>query len=95
MENDFLVQLMTKLDTSQTASDINKLQQELEKKNIKLKTVLDTSASKQEIQNFANQLHKVLKNQGIDIDTSKILSSLNQVNKEINNINSRANKIQL
>ena len=95
MENDFLVQLMTKLDTSQTASDINKFQQELEKKNIKLKTVLDTSASKQEIQNFANQLHKVLKNQGIDIDTSKILSSLNQVNKEINNINSRANKIQL
>ena len=95
MENDFLVQLMTKLDTSQTVSDINKLQQELEKKNIKLKTVLDTSASKQEIQNFANQLHKVLKNQGIDIDTSKILSSLNQVNKEINNINSRANKIQL
>lgn len=92
--NDFLVELITTLNTSQAINDINKFKKELEKKNINLKAVLDTSASKQELQNFAVQLQKILNEKGINIDTSKILSSLNQVSRQVETVASKANKIQ-
>lgn len=90
METDFLVQLITRLDTSQAVTDINKLRQELEKNNIKLKAVFDTSASKQKLQNLAVKLQKVLSENGLDIDTNKILSSLKQVQEQVETV---ANKI--
>ena len=96
--DEFIVQLITRLDTSNAITDLNKLKGQLESKNINLKTVLDTSASKQELQNFAKQIQTALNQASsgkLNIDTSKILSSINQVIRDVNNATSRANKIQL
>lgn len=96
--DEFIVQLITRLDTSNAITDLNKLKGQLESKNINLKTVLDTSASKQELQNFAKQIQTALNQASsgkLNIDTSKILSSINKVIRDVNNATSRANKIQL
>lgn len=96
--DEFIVQLITRLDTSNAITDLNKLKGQLESKNINLKTVLDTSASKQELQNFAKQIQTALNQASsgkLNIDTNKILSSINQVIRDVNNATSRANKIQL
>lgn len=39
--DEFIVQLITRLDTSNAITDLNKLKGQLESKNINLKTVLD------------------------------------------------------
>ena len=96
--DEFIVQLITRLDTSNAITDLNKLKGQLESKNINLKTVLDTSASKQELQNLAKQIQTALNQASsgkLTIDTSKILSSINQVIRDVNNATSRVNKIQL
>lgn len=93
--NDFIVQLIAKLDTSKTANDVKELEKQLESKGIKLKPVLDISASKQETANFVKQMQSVLKTVGLDLDTSTIRTALNQVIKDINSVTSQANKIQL
>jgi len=96
--DEFIVQLITRLDTQNAVSDLNKLKEQLENKKINLKTVLDTSASKQELQNFAKQIQSALSEATsgkLNIDTSKILSSLNQVIRDVNNTTSKANKIQM
>ena len=96
--DEFIVQLITRLDTSNAITDLDKLKGQLESKNINLKTVLNTSANKQELQNFAKQIQSALNQASsgkLNIDTSNILSSLNQVIKDINSTTSKANKIQL
>lgn len=96
--DEFIVQLITRLDTSNAITDLNKLKGQLESKNINLKTVLDTSANKQELQNLAKQIQTALNQASsgkLTIDTSKILSSINQVIRDVNNATSRVNKIQL
>ena len=95
MDNDYIVQLITKLDGSKTAEDLKKIEQQLNEKGINLKTSLDTATSKQELQALAKQLQSVLKASGLDIDTSKIMSAFNQVSKEAQNLSNQVNKIQL
>lgn len=93
--NDFIVRLITRLDSSKTVEDIKKIERELSARGIRLKAVIDLSSSKQEMQNFAKQLQSILSAQGLNIDTSKILSSINQVTKEVNSITSKVNRIKL
>lgn len=93
--NDFVVQLIAKLDGSKTADDLKKIEQQLNAKGINLKTSLDTATSKQELQNLAKQLQSVLKASGLNIDTSKIMSAFNQVTSEAQKVANQVNKIQL
>lgn len=95
MDNDYIIQLITKLDGSKTADDLKKIEQQLNAKGINLKTSLDTATSKQELQVLAKQLQSVLKASGLDIDTSKIMSAFNQVTSEAQKVANQVNKIQL
>ena len=95
MDNNYIIQLIAKLDGSKTADDLKKIEQQLNAKGINLKTSLDTATSKQELQNLAKQLQSVLKANKMEIDTSKIMSSFNQVSREAEKLTSKANKIQL
>lgn len=95
MDNDYIIQLITKLDGSKTADDLKKIEQQLNAKGINLKTGLDTATSKQELQLFAKQLQSVLKDSGLDIDTSKIMSAFNQVTSEAKKVANQVNRIQL
>ena len=85
MDNDYIVQLISRLDGSKTIGDLNKIEQELNKKGINLKTSLDTATTKQELHNLAKQLQSILKTVGIDIDTSKITSAFNQITRQMQN----------
>ena len=95
MENDFSVLLKTILDTSGIQGDVSKLEKELAKKKISLQTVIDTSANKKLLQEYALQIQAIFKNQGIDIDISKITSSLNQASKQVEATTSKLNNIQV
>lgn len=95
MDNDYIIQLITKLDGSKTADDLKKIEQQLNAKGINLKTSLDTATSKQQLQELAKQLQSVLKSSGLEIDTSKIMSAFSQVTKEVDKLVQNANKIQL
>lgn len=95
MDNNYIIQLVAKLDGSKTPDDLKKIEQQLNAKGINLKTSLDTATSKQELQNLAKQLQSVLKANKMEIDTSKILSAFNQVSREAEKLTSKANKIQL
>lgn len=92
--NDFIVQLIAQLDSSKTADDLKKIEQQLNAKGINLKTSLDTATSKQQLQKLAKQLQSVLKSSGLEIDTSKIMSAFNQVSKEADKLVQNVNKIQ-
>lgn len=80
--NDFIVQLIARLDASKTADDLKKIEQQLKEKGIKLKPVIDSATSKQEIQNLAKQLQSILSSQNLTIDTSKIVSAINHIANE-------------
>lgn len=95
MDNDYIIQLITKLDGSKTADDLKKIEQQLNTKGINLKTSLDTATSKQQLQELAKQLQSVLKSSGLEIDTSKIMSAFSQVTKEADKLAQNVNKIQL
>lgn len=95
MDNDYIIQLITKLDGSKTADDLKKIEQQLNAKGINLKTSLDTATSKQQLQELAKQLQSVLKSSGLEIDTSKIMSAFSQVTKETDKLAQNVNKIQL
>ena len=95
MDNNYIIQLIAKLDGSKTADDLKKIEQQLNAKGINLKTSLDTATSKQELQNLAKQLQSVLKANKMEIDTSKIMSAFNQVSREAEKLTQKANKIQL
>ena len=93
--NDFVVQLIASLDGSKTGEDLKKIEQQLNAKGINLEASISTAKSKQELQTLAKQLQTILKNNGLELDTSKIISSFSQVKREIDSITSKANKIQL
>ena len=95
MDNNYIIQLIAKLDGSKTADDLKKIEQQLNAKGINLKTSLDTATSKQELQNLAKQLQSVLKASGLNIDTSKIISAFNQVTSEAQKVANQVNKIQI
>lgn len=95
MDNDYIIQLITKLDGSKTADDLKKIEQQLNAKGINLKTSLDTATNKQQLQELAKQLQSVLKSSGLEIDTSKIMSAFSQVTKEADKLAQNVNKIQL
>ena len=52
MDN-FIVQLIARLDTSKTPDDLKKIEQQLNNKGVKIKPVIDLASSKQEMQNLA------------------------------------------
>ena len=85
--DDFIVKLITRLDSSKTPDDLRKIEQELNKKKINLQTVLDTATTQKELKNLAKQMREVLKSEGIDIDTSTILSSLKKAQKAAEDAN--------
>ena len=95
MDNNFIVQLIARLDASKTPDDLKKIEQQLNNKGINLKATIDTATSKQELQNYASQLKKIFDSVGLNIDTSKILSSLNDAFKQIETISTKAGKIKL
>ena len=86
MDNNYIIQLIAKLDGSKTADDLKKIEQQLNAKGINLKASLDTATSKQELQNLAKQLQSVLKANKMEIDTSKIMSAFNQEKKKNRNL---------
>ena len=94
MDN-FIVQLIARLDASKTPDDLKKIEQQLNNKGVKIKPVIDLASSKQEIQNLAVQMQKVLSDIGINIDTSKITSSINKVVKDMQSVSAKAGKIGL
>lgn len=59
MDN-MILQLITRLDSSKTADDIKKIQEQLNAKGVTLTPVLDTATSKKEIQNLAKQLQTIM-----------------------------------
>ena len=78
MNNDFILELIARLDGSKTIADLKQIEAELNAKGINLKASIDTAASKQEIQNYAKQIQSVLKDIGVNIDLGKITSALTQ-----------------
>ena len=95
MDNDYIVQLISRLDGSKTIGDLNKIEQELNKKGINLKTSLDTATTKQELHNLAKQLQSILKTVGIDINTSKITSAFNQITRQMQNAGKVADSLRV
>lgn len=93
--NDFIVQLIARLDSSQTPADLKRIEQQLNAKGVNLRTVLDTSATKAELKSLASHLQSVLKSQGLNIDTSTILSSINKVKAELSALAGKSSKIAL
>ena len=93
MDNNFIVQLIARLDASKTPDDLKKIEQQLNAKGVKIKPVIDMAASKQEIQNLAIQMQKVLSDVGINIDTGKITASINKVVKDMQSVSAKAGKI--
>lgn len=93
MDNNFIVQLIARLDASKTSDDLKKIEQQLNAKGVKIKPVIDMAASKQEIQNLAIQMQKVLSDVGINIDTGKITASINKVVKDMQSVSAKAGKI--
>lgn len=87
----FLVELIAKINTTQAINDVKELGKELQKRKINLKAVMDMSGNKKMVQEFAIQIQKIFQERGVDIDTSKIISSLNQVQKQAEIV---ANKVK-
>ena len=93
MDNNFIVQLIARLDASKTPDDLKKIEQQLNAKGVKIKPVIDIASNKQEIQNLAIQMQKVLSDIGINIDTGKITASINKVVKDIQSVSAKAGNI--
>lgn len=87
----FLVELIAKINTAQAITDVKELEKKLQKRKINLKAVMDMSGNKKIVQEFAIQIQKIFQERGVDIDTSKIISSLNQVQKQAEMV---ANKVK-
>lgn len=80
--SDLMVRLIAKLDANQTKKDIKKIEQQLNKKGIKLKTALNTSESKQEVNKLIKELQSVLSQNGLTVNTSAIQSAIHQLAEE-------------
>ena len=81
--DDFILKIMTMLDTKGIKSDYNKMKQMFEKDPAKINTVLDMSATKTEvnkfIKTFAPQLQTMFKNIGVDVNLKELESSMKSV----------------
>ena len=92
--NDFLIEIATTLNTTKAIDDVKELERELKKRNIELNTVLNTSGNERIIQEFAVKIQKVFSDGGIDIDISKIVSSLNKVQSQAEAVANKVSKIK-
>lgn len=92
--NDFLVELATTLNTTQAIEDVKELEKELKNRKIELNTVLNTSGNDRIIQEFAVKIQKLFSDRGIDIDISKIVSSLNKVQSQAETVANKVSKIK-
>ena len=104
--NDFLVQLLAKLDTSSVNTEYEALKKRLTNDPVIQKVTLDTSMSKQAIKSMASEIHnelgKAFKATGIESfditvkDVESILSSAvkesNKLAKELDTASSKAQK---
>ena len=104
--NDFLVQLLAKLDTSSVNTEFEALKKRLANDPVIQKVTLDTSMSKQAIKSMASEIHnelgKAFKATGIESfditvkDVESILSSAvkesNKLAKELDTASSKAQK---
>lgn len=92
--NDFLVELATTLNTTQAIDDVKELEKELRKNKIELNAVLNTSGNERIVQEWAIKIQEMFKGRGIDIDTTKIISSLHQVQRQVENVSNKVSKIK-
>ena len=104
--NDFLVQLLAKLDTSSVNTEFEALKKRLANDPVIQKVTLDTSMSKQAIRSMASEIHnelgKAFKATGIESfditvkDVESILASAvkesNKLAKELDSASSKAQK---
>lgn len=86
MDNNFIVELIARLNTANVATDYERIKRELSNKKIDIRTAIDSATSKQEIQNLAVNLQKVLSDAGLHIDTSRISSSIRELQRELNTV---------
>lgn len=86
--DEFIVQLIARLDSSKTPEDLKKIEQQLNTKGVHLKPVLDTATSKKEIENIAKQLQSVMS----QIDPNFKNISWKQWQSAINSIIASTNK---
>lgn len=93
--DDYIVELIARLNTSKISTDINKIEKELEKNGINIKTVLDTAATKQELKNLAGQMQNVFKQNGIDINIGAITSALNRANNQVKSLAKEADDLKI
>lgn len=86
--DEYTVRLITRLDASKTGEDIKKLENQLNKKGIHIKTVLDTAATKKEIERMAADLQSVLsKTKGFEhITADHLLASIRSLQAETQNL---------
>lgn len=94
-KNKLLIKLIATLDSSKAIADFNKLKKLLKKDKINLQTNLDVSNIRQTIQRFAIQIQKLFKQNVISINTSKLINSLDQIEKQADIVADRINKIRL
>ncbi len=88
--DEFILQLIARLDNSKIPDDIKTIEQNLAKKGINLKTVLDTTTSKKEIETLAKQLQSVMAN----IDPKFNNVSWKQWQSAINSVVSSTNRVK-
>lgn len=89
MDNNFIVELIARLNTANVATDYERIKRELSNKKIDIRTAINSATSKQEIQNLAVNLQKVLSDAGLHIDTSRISSSIRELQREIQAVDSK------
>ena len=73
---DFIVQLIAKLDTSGVSGDIKEIERKLNEKGVEIKPVINSAATQKELKNLAKQLQNVLESEGLKVDTSTVLSAI-------------------
>lgn len=86
MDN-FIVQLMARLDSSKTPDDLRKIEQQLNARGIEIKPIINSATTQKELKNLAKQLQNVLKAEGVNVDTSAILSALKKAQKAVDEAN--------
>lgn len=89
MDNNFIVELIARLNTANVATDLKKIEQNLKNRKIDIDVAVNSATSKQEIQNLAVNLQRVLSEQGLHIDTSRISSSIRELQRELQTVDSK------
>lgn len=79
MDNNFIVQLIARLDSSKTITDLDRLEQELNKRGIDLKATLNTATTKKEINELAKNLKDALASVDFKISTRSLYSAMQEI----------------